>query len=327
VRPQRDDDAWRDRAVLVTGATGLLGGWVAGSLLERGARVIALVRDQIPDSYLACEGLEPRITVVRGELQDLALLERTLIEYEISAVFHLGAQTQVGTARRGPYHTFESNVRGTYTLLEAVRRVGTVGAVIVASSDKAYGAQERLPYTEDAPLLAVNPYDASKAAADLIARGYARAYDLPIVVTRCGNLFGGGDLNWSRLVPGTIRSILRGERPVVRSDGTPVRDYLYVADAADAYIEVAEHARDLAGEALNFSLERPLSVLEMLYLIGEVASVRIDPEIRNDAVGEIPAQFLSAEKARRTIGWRPRVDLETGLRETFRWYRDYLRRD
>jgi CDP-glucose 4,6-dehydratase len=321
------DVFWSDRSVLVTGATGLLGGWLSRMLLERGARVIALVRDQVPDSYFAYEGLADRSVVVRGELADLPLIERTLLEYEVTAVFHLGAQSQVGVARRGPYHTLEANVRGTYTVLEAVRRTANVEALVVASSDKAYGEQPALPYTEDMSLLAENPYDASKAAADLLARAYARSYGLPIVVTRCGNLFGGGDLNWSRLVPGTVRSLLREERPVIRSDGTPVRDYLYAFDAAAGCLDAASRARELAGEALNFSLERPLTVLELVDLVIETVGVRLAPDVRNDAVGEIPRQYLSAEKARLLLRWRPQVRLEDGIRETVAWYRDYLRRD
>ncbi len=318
---------WRERPVLVTGATGLLGGWVVGELLGRGASVVALVRDEVPDSYFALEGHARRTTVVRGELADRALLERVLVDYAIGAIFHLAAQSQVGAARRGPYHTLEANVRGTYTLIEAARIVGGVSAVLVASSDKAYGEHAELPYREDAALRGASPYDVSKAAADLIARAYATSYGLPVVVTRCGNLFGGGDLNWERLVPGTIRSLLRDERPVIRSDGTLVRDYLYVADAAQAYVDVAERASELAGEAFNFSLERPLAVLEVVELVSDAIGRRLAPEIRAEAVGEIPRQYLSAEKARRVLGWRPRVALEDGLRETVRWYRGYLARD
>ena len=315
---------WRDRSALVTGATGLLGGWVTAALLERGAHVVALVRDEVPDCYLLAEGLSARCVLVRGELSDLAVLERVLLEYDVRAVFHLAAQTQVGVARRGPYHTLESNVRGTYTLLEAARRIGAVEAILVASSDKAYGEHATLPYTEATPLLGASAYDASKAAADLLARAYARSYELPVVVTRCGNLVGGGDLNWERLVPGTIRSLLRGERPVIRSDGTPERDYLSVRDAAHAYVELASRARELSGEAFNFSLERPLSVLEMVELVADAVGVHLAPDIRNDAAGEIKRQYLSAEKARRVLGWRPRWSLEEELGETVRWYRRYL---
>ncbi len=318
---------WRDRPVLVTGATGLLGGWVVRELVDEGARVIALVRDEVPDSFFSLEGLAARSVVVRGEIADLQLLERVLLEYRVDAIFHLAAQSQVGIARRGPYHALEANVRGAYTVLEAARRVGDVAAIVVASSDKAYGEHEALPYTEETPLRGSNPYDASKAAADILARSYAHAYGLPIVVTRCGNLFGGGDFNWDRLIPGTIRSLLRGERPVIRSDGTLVRDYLYVADAASASILAATRARELAGEALNFSLEHPLSVLEVVSLLSDALAIRLEPDVRNDAVGEIARQYLSATKAKTMLGWRPRVGLEAGLRETVTWYRRQLARD
>jgi len=262
--------------------------------------------------------------IVRGELADRALAERALLEYDIDVIFHLAAQTQVGVARRGPYGTLEANVRGTYTLLEAARHAPQLRAILVASSDKAYGEQVALPYTEDMPLDGTNPYDASKGAADLIARSYARSYGLPIVVTRCGNLFGGGDLNWARVVPGTIRSLLRGERPVIRSDGSPIRDYLYVGDAATGYVDAAERARDFSGDAFNFSLERPLSVIDLVGLVMKAVGVHVEPDIRDEAEGEISRQFLSARKARTTLGWEPRVALEEGLRRTVAWYRGYF---
>lgn len=317
---------WSGRPTLVTGATGLLGGWVVRELLAAGADIVLLIRDELPQTYIHRERLIGRCTVVRGELADLALLERVLVEYGIDAVFHLAAQTQVGVARRGPYATMEANVRGTYTLLEAVRHRGEVSAVLVASSDKAYGEHEELPYTEDMKLGGRNPYDASKAAADHLAMSYAASYGLPIVVTRCGNLFGGGDLNWARLVPGTVRSLLRGEPPVIRSDGTPVRDYLYVEDAARAYVSAAQRAAEVRGEAFNFSLERPLSVLEMVRLVSTAAGTRTEPVIRNDATGEIPRQFLSSEKARTRLGWTAATTVEAGLRATVDWYRAYFAR-
>lgn len=312
---------WRGRSVLVTGASGLLGGWVVRELLERGARVVTLVRDSVPDSYLALERLGPRTVEVRGDLVDLPLLERVLLEYEIDAIFHLAAQTQVGVAYRGPFATFEANVRGTYTLLDVARRVGGCRAILIASSDKAYGEQATLPYTEDMPLLGANPYDASKAAADLIGRSYARTFGMPVVVTRCANLFGAGDTNWARLVPGTIRALLRAERPVIRSDGTPVRDYLYVEDAVRACLAAAERAQTLPGEAFNLSMERPLTVLEMYDLVSAAFGVRAEPELRNETKAEIARQFLSAGKARGVLGWSPAVSLEDGLRETVAWYR------
>lgn len=316
--------AWRERPVLVTGATGLLGGWVAEALVARGAHVIALVRDEVPDPYLRLSGVSEKCVIVRGDIGDLMLLERILTEYEVDAIFHLAAQSQVGVARAAPFHTLEANVRGSYVLLEAARRYGKARAILVASSDKAYGESPELPYVESMPLRGENPYDVSKAAADLIARAYARSYHMPVIVTRCGNLFGGGDLNWARLVPGTIRALLRGDRPLIRSDGTPVRDYLYVGDAAEAYVAAAERAQAYAGEAFNFSLERPLTVLEMLALIGRAVGASAEPVIANGAVGEIAQQYLSAERARDVLGWRPSIGLEEGLRRTVEWYRRYL---
>lgn len=315
---------WGGRTAFVTGATGLLGGWVVQELLSRSAQVVALIRDALPVSYLAAEGLEPRCTVIRGDLADLELLSRALVEYRIDTILHLAAQSQVGIAQRAPFATLEANVRGTYSLLEAARRSAPTARILVASSDKAYGEQASLPYTETAPLAASNPYDASKAAADLLARSYARSFGMPIVVTRCGNLFGGGDFNWDRLIPGTIRSALRGERPVIRSDGTPVRDYLYVRDAALAYVELAERAEDYAGEAFNFSMERPLAVREVVQMISDVLGARVEPVIEDRATGEISRQYLSAEKARRLLGWRPLVSMDDGLRETALWYKGVL---
>jgi len=319
--------AWRGRCAYVTGATGLLGGWLVGELLQRGANVVALIRDDVPSSYLRSEGHERRCVTVRGSVEDLSLVRRVLAEYGVDTIFHLAAQTQVGAAHEAPYAALETNVRGTYTLLEAAR-LGTaqVRAVVVASSDKAYGEQASLPYTEEMPLLGSNLYDASKAAAEVLARAYARAYELPIVVARCANLFGGGDLNWARLIPGTIRAVLQGKRPVIRSDGLMIRDYLYVRDAAMAFVRLAEEASTVTGEAFNFGLERPLTVLEVVEKIGEVTGTRIDPEIRSEARGEIQRQYLSAARARERFGWRPLVGLEDGLRETVAWYRSYFGR-
>ncbi len=315
---------WRDRPTLVTGATGFLGGWVVSRLLDHGAQVVVLLRDEPPTSFVSLTGNLQRCAVVRGELADLSLLERSIGEYGIDTVFHLAAQSQVGVAHRGPYHTYEANVRGTYTLLEAARRARPMSAIVVASSDKAYGSHDSLPYTEDMELLGLNPYDASKAIADTMARSYAATYGTPTVVTRCGNLFGGGDLNWARLVPGTLRSLLRGERPVLRSDGSPIRDYLHVSDAADACLVLAERAKEVAGQAFNLSLERPVSVIEMVKRIADVAGRSADPILLNDAPGEIARQYLSAAKIRTIIGWKPRLSLEEGLAEAVDWYRHYL---
>lgn len=321
---------WRERNVLVTGATGLLGSWLVEELIDRGARCVCLVRDWVPDSRLVASGALDSATLVRGELEDQRLLLRALNEYEVDSVFHLGAQTIVGTARRSALSTFESNVRGTWNLLEACRACeALVERVIVASSDKAYGPTDDLPYTEETPLRGRSPYDVSKSCADLIAFSYFHTYGTPVAVTRCGNLFGGGDLNFNRLVPGTIRSALQGERPVIRSDGSYVRDYFYVRDAVDAYLGLAEEipGEDVTGEAFNFGNETPVSVLELVDEILELTGRDdLSPKILDEAEGEIQAQYLDCGKARRTLGWTPRHSLEEGLHETIAWYDDWLRR-
>jgi CDP-glucose 4,6-dehydratase len=318
---------WLDRPVLVTGATGLLGGALVRHLLDLGADLACVVRDWVPQSEFVRAGLIERATVVRGDVRDRALLERALGEYESDTVFHLAAQTVVPVANRNPVSTFETNVRGTWALLEACRRSPSVRQIVVASSDKAYGSHAHLPYTEDVPLRGAHPYDVSKACADLIAQAYAATYGLPVAITRCGNLFGGGDLNWTRIVPGTIRSVLRGRRPVIRSDGQFVRDYFDAADAAAANTVLAERLaadRGLAGEAFNFSYERPMTVLEITRLILRLMHSELEPEVRNEATGEIRSQYLSAAKARTVLGWRPRRTLEEGLEQTITWYRAFL---
>lgn len=319
---------WKDRNVFVTGATGLLGSWLVEELVCQGAVVTCLVRDWAPASRLVVEGTLERCNVVRGELEDLPLLVRALNEYEIDTVFHLGAQTIVGAANRSPLSTFEANVRGTWNLLEACRLCPKlIERVIIASSDKAYGDQPVLPYTEDLPLRGRFPYDASKSCAELIAGSYYHTYGVPLAITRCGNLFGGGDLNYNRLVPGTIRSALRNEPPVIRSDGRFIRDYFYVRDAVAAYLLLAEKLprHDLLGEAFNFGHERPLSVLEMVELILKLCQkTSLKPRILNEAAHEIPAQSLDCSKARRLLGWSARFSLEDGLRETIAWYRAHL---
>lgn len=318
---------WQDRPTLVTGATGLLGGWLVERLLAAGAEVVCLIRDSVPANRLRRDGVLNRVIVVQGDVRDQALLERVLGEYEIDTVMHLAAQTIVGVANRNPISTFESNIQGTWAVLDAARRSPRVRQIVQASSDKAYGPQSELPYTEDAPLRGAHPYDVSKACADLIARNYAVSFGLPVAITRCGNFYGGGDLNWSRIVPGTIRSILRGERPVIRSDGSFIRDYLYVEDGACAYMRLAEQLalrRELAGQAFNFSNEQRVSVLELVRLILRVMDADLAPEVRNEASNEIREQFLSAEKARRVLGWSPAFSLEAGLRKTVAWYRSYF---
>jgi CDP-glucose 4,6-dehydratase len=314
---------WQDRPTLVTGATGLLGGWLIRRLLEMDADIICLVRDWVPQSELVRGQLVDRVKVVRGDVRDQALLERTLGEYEIDTVFHLAAQTIVGIANRNPISTFETNIGGTWTLLEACRRSSKVRSIVMASSDKAYGDQEQLPYNEDTPLQGRYPYDASKSCADLLAQSYATTWRLPVAITRCGNFYGGGDLNWNRVVPGTIRSVLRGQRPVIRSDGQYIRDYFYIEDAAEAYILLAEKLSKkagLAGKAFNFSNETPLSVLELVELILKLMDSDLKPIIRNEASNEIRRQYLNAKKARRVLGWKPLFSLDEGLKKTIGWY-------
>lgn len=319
-----DEAFWRDRPVFVTGATGLLGSNLCASLVRARAAVVALVRDNVPRARFYELGLDRSVTVVRGALEDADIVERAINEYAIDTVFHLGAQTIVGTANRGPRSTFEANVRGTWNVLEAARTTTTVRRVVFASSDKAYGTHERLPYDERAPLRGEHPYDVSKSAADLIAQSYAKSYALPVAITRCGNLFGEGDLNYNRIIPGTIRDLLRGRAPVIRSDGTPVRDYFYVQDAVLAYAALAQSMVDgrHTGEAFNFSLERAVSVLELVRMIQRAMHREdLEPDVRAEATNEIARQYLSARKAREELGWRPRFTLEQGLARTIAWYR------
>ena len=325
-----DDSArfWRDRPTLVTGATGLVGAWLVRRLLGVSADVVCLVRDWVPQSELARGDLLSKVKVVRGDVRDQPVLERVLGEFEIATVMHLAAQTIVPIANRNPVSTLESNVAGTWALLEACRRSPAVAQVIVASSDKAYGESEVLPYDEATPLRGSHPYDVSKACADLVAQAYGATYDLPVAICRCGNFFGGGDLNWSRIVPGTIRSLLRGERPVIRSDGHYVRDYFYVEDGAAAYMLLAERLADdprLRGRAFNFSNETPLSVIDLVRRLLSLLRSDLEPRILNEATNEIREQRLSAARAREVLGWHPLFPLDEGLRRTIEWYRDLLR--
>lgn len=319
---------WRNRPVLVTGAAGLLGAHLCAALLARGATVVGLVRDQSAFSLLHSSGVAEKITLVSGDIRDQALVERVLNNYEIKTVFHLAAQAIVGAANRNPVETFDSNIRGTWTILEAARRVPGVEQILFASSDKAYGAHEKLPYTEDAPLQGKHPYDVSKSCADLIAQTYAHTYGMPVGIARCGNLYGGGDLHWNRLIPGTMRAVVESTPPLIRSDGTMTRDYLFVEDGANAYLALAEGlARDesLRGQAFNFGNNAPLTVLELVQKILRVSAREdLQPQILGEASNEIPAQYLDSSRAQKILGWQPQHSLEEGLRETLNWYRAFL---
>jgi CDP-glucose 4,6-dehydratase len=319
---------WLDRPTLVTGATGLVGGAVVRRLLDAGADVVCLVRDRVPDSEFTRAGYDGRVKVVSGDVRDQPALERVLGEYEVNTVLHLAAQTLVPVANRNPVSTFETNVAGTWAVLEACRRSPLVKQIVLASSDKAYGTADRLPYDEDTPLRGRHPYDVSKSCADLIAQAYAATYGTPVAITRCGNFYGPGDLNWNRIVPGTIRSVVRGQRPVIRSDGQSVRDYFYVDDGAAAYLLLAEKlAADptLRGEAFNFSNEDTVTVLALVQRLLRLLGSNLTPDVRNDAANEIPAQSLSADKARRRLGWKPLFTLDDGLRRTVQWYTELFR--
>jgi CDP-glucose 4,6-dehydratase len=321
---------WRDRSVLVTGCTGLLGSWLVAELVLRGARVTGLVRDWVPKSRLYTEDWHEKINIVRGCVQDLQTLKRAINEYEVDTVFHLAAQSIVGVGNRDPLETFETNIKGTWNLLEACRQIGGVSRVVVASSDKAYGDQLVLPYDETTPLQGEHPYDVSKSCADLICRTYYVSYSVPVCITRCGNFYGGGDLNFNRIVPDTIRSTLRDKQVVIRSDGSYIRDYFYVKDGVLAYLHLAEQMdrREIWGEAFNFSNELQIPVLEMVRKILELMDKsHLEPIILNQAKNEIKHQYLSAEKARRLLHWKPQYSLEEGLREAIQWYDKFLNVD
>jgi CDP-glucose 4,6-dehydratase len=319
---------WHGKRVFVTGATGIVGSWLVKDLLASGAQVVALVRDADPQSEFYRCGDYRRVTIVNGRLEDFWTLERAINEQEIDTVFHLAAQPLVGVAYRFPLQTFEANIRGSYNLMEVCRlHAALVQRVVVASSDKAYGTHENLPYTEDMALQGLHPYEVSKSCTDLIAQTYHHTYNLPVAIARCGNIYGGGDLNWSRIVPGTIRSFLNGERPVIRSDGTFVRDYIYVKDVTRAYMLLAEklHQAQVGGRGFNFSPERPMSVLGLVGAIRDVmGTTHLEADIQNTAQAEIHSQYLDSRRAHDVLGWSPNYSLRDGLEETVAWYRAFL---
>jgi CDP-glucose 4,6-dehydratase len=324
------DSFWKERSVYVTGGTGLLGSWLVQRLVERGANVVCLVRDITPRSLLVRSGTISRVTQVHGAVEDYETQLRIINEHEIRTVFHLAAQTIVPISNRSPLSTFEANVKGTWCVLEAARIAGGVKEIVVASSDKAYGAQDVLPYNEDTPLQGTHPYDVSKSCADLITQAYYHTYKLPVCVTRCGNMYGGGDLNWNRLIPGTIRSFFYNESPLIRSDGTLQRDYVYVEDIADAYLLLASNMSrpEVVGQAFNFGVNRPYSVLEVVETLGEVMGRKaVRPTILGEAGPdtEIPVQYLDSTKAEEVLGWKARYGFRDGLKRTSEWYEELLK--
>ncbi len=319
---------WKNRNAFVTGATGFIGAHVTRLLVEQGARVVCLQRDAVRANALDLFDLRRRVTVIQGDLEDYALLERSLNEYEIEAVFHLAAQAIVGAANRSPLSTFETNIRGSYFLLEACRVSQTVKRVVVASSDKAYGSHDDLPYQEDYPLLGLFPYDASKVCTDVLARSYAHSYGLPVAVTRFANIYGPGDMNLSRIIPGAILAVLRAEAPIIRSDGTPLREFVYVDDVARGYLTLAEQIETARGEAFNFGAGEPVQMLALvnriISLAGQAGRLAPNVLLNQKIEHEIDAQYLSAEKAETRLGWRAEIGLEEGLLRTLDWYRQHL---
>ena len=317
---------WKEKNVLLTGATGLLGGHVAQRLVQEGANVVALIRDEVPSCYLYLEGANKKISSVRGSLEDYSLVERAMNEYEIETCLHLGAQAIVETANRSPLSTFEANIKGTWNVLEAARNSRLLRSLVVASTDKAYGESNTLPYKETDSLAASHPYDVSKACADMLCSSYFHTYGLAVGITRCGNIFGGGDLNFNRIMPGTIRSLLQNVRPTIRSDGKMVRDYVYVEDVVDANLLLAQAllSGKQKGEAFNFSYEQPKSVLETVEKIKNAMGSSLEPLILNEATNEIPEQYLSSQKARRLLQWSPKWDFDAGLKKTIEWYKKRL---
>lgn len=316
---------WKDRNVFISGCTGLLGSWLTKKLVHNGANVIGLIRDAVPKSNLNWSGFQDEIVTVRGEIEDYFVLERILNEYEVDCVFHLAAQTIVTIANRNPLSTFEANIKGTWNILEASRRSPLVKRIVVASSDKAYGSQEKLPYSEETALEGKHPYDVSKSCADLLCRAYHQTYDLPVCITRCGNFYGGGDLNFNRLIPGTIRSILECKKPIIRSNGQMIRDYFYIEDGAEAYMLLGEKMdKKIHGEAFNFSNEEPMTVLEMVNTILKVMNSDLKPIILNESSNEIEKQYLSSRKAHTVLGWKSHYKLEEGLEKTIQWYQNFL---
>ena len=318
---------WKDKNVFVTGATGFVGSWLTKALVENGASVVCLIRDVVPRSFLFSTGTINKVNIVYGCLEDYMTVERILNEYEIDTCFHLAAQSIVGVANRSPISTFKSNIMGTWNILEACRHSKSIRRVVIASSDKAYGTHNQLPYKEDYKLLGLHPYDVSKSCADILSQTYYHAYKLPVGISRCANIYGGGDLNFNRIIPETIRSVINDKNPIIRSDGTYIRDYLYIQDAVESYLTLAKHLKDpsISGQAFNFGSEKPISVLDLVNKIIDISGkTNLKPEILNIAKGEIERQYLSCGKARELLGWKASITLEEGLERTYLWFKNFL---
>lgn len=321
-------DFWKGKNVFVTGADGFIAGWIAKRFVDEGAVVTIIVRDYKSESSLDTLGFRHKVHIVHGDIIDTHLMQRILNEYAIEYVYHLAAQAIIGPANRNPLSTFESNIKGTWNILEAARNTNTIKGVIIAASDKVYGDQEKLPYTEDQPLLGLYPYDASKVCADVLARSYFKTYNLPVAITRNANTYGGGDMNFNRIVPGTIKSVLDGEIPIIRSDGTLERDYMYIKDAVDGYLLIGENMDDpkVRGQAFNFGVGKPISVINLFNKIIKLSGKTVKPKILNQANNEIKKQYLCVDKVKKTFDWEPKYDLDAGLKETIEWYKDYFKK-
>ena len=319
---------WKNTNVLVTGADGFIGSHIASALADKEAEVTTIIRDIKKTSNIDVLGLRKKINIMHGDLVNFHDCERTINEYDIQFVFHIAAQAIVGPANRSPLSTFDSNIRGTWNILEACRLSKTVKGLVVASSDKAYGQQRKLPYTEESPLNGYFPYDASKACAEIIARCYYMTYHLPLAVTRNANTYGPGDMNMSRIIPDMITSLLKNSQPIIRSDGTPERDYMYIKDAVSAYITLAEnlHRKNVVGQAFNFGTGKPISVLGLYNKIIKLTGKNMKPKILGEAKNEIDRQYLSIEKAKRILKWNPKYSLDDGLKETIKWYKNYCQK-
>ncbi|MCK4423419.1 MAG: GDP-mannose 4,6-dehydratase [Candidatus Omnitrophica bacterium] len=315
-------DFWKNKKVFITGHEGFLGSWLAKILLSYGAKITGI--DKVENRSISMlDGLRKNLTCIKGNMTGLRLIRNIIEEYRPEIVFHLAAQSIVGEASKTPVRAFKSNIEGTWNILEACRDKKYIKSIVIASSDKAYGESNKLPYTEEARLSGNHPYDVSKSCADLIARTYFHAYNLPVCITRCGNIFGPGDFHFSRIVPDTVRSALRDKTLLIRSDGTFTRDYVYVEDIVDGYILLAEKLQKLKleGEAFNFSNEKPLSVINLVKKIYQIADKKPSYRILGEAKYEIKHQYLSSQRAKEILGWEPKYNLEEGLKRTINWYK------